>query len=388
MSKVSTILKQILDFLPYHDLNRFVGQHQTDRYTKSFSTKQQLITMLYAQASGKNSLRDIELGLRSQNHKWYHLGLKSVSKSTIARTNNLRTYLIFEKLFYSLLSGCKQLTSATRKFNFTNPLYSIDASLIQLSLQIFPWSYYQKTKGAIKLHTLLNNRTLIPEFLHITHGNKPEMIIAREANLNIPKYSILVMDKGYVDLNWFYQLNKKNNYFVTRMKRHILYQTLEVMSNYETGVLKDEIIKFTGRWGSKNYPLPLRMVTFYDQKNEKIYQFITNNLVLSAKTIADIYSYRWQIEIFFKWIKQNLKIKTFLGTSKNAVLTQIWIAMIYYLIIAFIVNKTRITTSLRQLSQIFKELLLERMPLISILGINYRHIYICKNRASPQLTLF
>jgi len=172
------------------------------------------------------------------------------------------------------------------------------------------------------------------------------------------------------------------------MKRHVLYETIKTMPAKEKGVMKDEIIKFTGSWGAKRYPLPLRMITYYDQKNDKTYQFITNNQILTAKTIANIYSYRWQIETFFKWIKQNLKIKTFLGTSQNAVLTQIWIAMIYYLIIAFIINKTRIHTSLWQLSRILKELLLERIALISVLGINYHSIHICKNRANPQLTLF
>ena len=388
MYNINTIFKQILDFVPKSQFNQFVGQHNADKYTKRFSCWQQFMTMMYAQASNKTSLRDIEVGLRAQHNKWYHLGINSIARSTISYANNNRPYQIFEDLFYYLLKDLKNVSSR-KNFRFKNPIYSFDSSTIRLALDIFPWAYYQRSKGAIKIHTMLNNRTIIPEFIVVTDGKVQDMVAAREAELNLPKYSILAMDKGYIDLKWFKRLNDQDCFFVTRIKKNMVYEILEEEKRFlGKGILKSEIIRLSSRWGKARYPDKLRLVTYYDEKHREIYKFFTNNFKLAPKTIANIYKARWEIEVFFRWIKQNLRIKSFLGTSKNAVLSQIWIAMIYYLLVAFISSKAKEARSLLEFTRILRELLMERLPMVYILGVPHHKIDTCKNKASPQLSLF
>jgi len=387
-SYCNTIFNQLLSFLPKHKFDQFVGQHNADKYVKKLTTWNQLTALLYAQATDKESLREIETGLSMHAGKWYHLGIKSVAKSSLSDANNRRDYRIFESLFYAFLEKNKELTP-NRTFKFNNPLYSFDSSTIQLSLNIFPWAYYQKAKGAIKIHTLLNNRTTIPELLVVTDGKEQDMVVARTAGLDIAQHSILVMDKAYIDLKWFRKLNKSNYYFVTRIKTHMLYRVIEEENRFlGKGVVKSEIIKFTGRWGKKHYPDKLRLITYIDSETNKEYQFMTNNLKLAPKTIANIYKSRWQIEVFFKWIKQNLKIKTFLGTSKNAVLTQIWVAMIYYLLLSYIKFQTKLDKSLLEFTRMIRETLMMRQNLIDLLSLNINQIYKIDKIKQPQLAFF
>jgi len=388
MKQINTIFNQLLDFLPKNKFQSFIGQHKADRYVKRFTCWQQLLTLIYAQATGKDSLREIETGLLAHNNKWYHLGLDSVTRSNLSYSNNKRPYQIYESLFYELLKQCREFCPAKNRFSFDNPLYSIDATVISLCLSVFPWAKYRKTKGALKLHVLLNNRTAIPEFTVVTEGSVHEINIARDSSYPLPAGSILVFDKAYIDYKWFNRINENKMFFVSRTKTNTNYFVIKKNEVTEEGVISDEIIGLGGDKGMDEYTENLRLITYYDKEQDKIYTFFTNNFDLSAKTIADIYKDRWQIEIFFKWIKQNLKIKSFLGTSKNAVLTQIWVAMIYYLLLCYIKFKTNLKLSLLEFSRIIKELFMERMPLISALGIPYRRIYVCKNRGDPQLSLF
>ncbi len=389
--QVSTILNQLLDFIPKNKFDNFVGQHKADKYTKRLSCWQQLITLLYAQATGKDSLREIETWLSLHNNKWYHLWLETVARSTLSDANNKRPYQIYESLFYELLSECKHLWVwlGEKEFSFNNPLYSLDATVINLCLTVFPWAKYRKRKWALKLHVLLNNKTCIPEFIDWSPWKKHEIKIAQEKEyFGLEPESILTIDRWYVDFKWFNTLNSNGIYFVTRIKNNTNFWVLEKYPITENNIISDEKVFLSINWKNEDYKEDVRIIRYYDKTKNKIYQYITNNFELSAKTIADIYKNRWEIELFFKWIKQNLKIKSFLWVSSNAVLTQIWIAMIYYLILCFIKFKARVKMSLLEFTRVIRELILERTSLISILNIPIKKIYICKQRDWPQLTIF
>lgn len=357
MKHVTTIFGQLLYFLPRNQFDLFVGQHQSDKYAKRFTTWQQLLVLLYAQATKKESLRDIETGLRSHQQKWYHLGIDGVARSTISHANNRRNPAVFESLFYALLKECKKF-SLQREFSFSNPLYSVDMSHIALSLSIFEWAHYTRVKGALRLHTLLDNRTLIPEFITLTDGKTRDLTQAKKdwKKWDLPRGSIIAMDKGYIQYSFFAELNENDIFFVTRIKKNSNHIISKEHPCGEKGILADQTILLNGD-GKRSYCKPLRLVTYYDEEQQKKYEFLTNNFLLSAKTIADIYKERWQIELFFKWIKQNLKIKSFLGTSQNAVMTQVWVAMIYYLLLYYICSKTNSSASLLEFSRIINALL-------------------------------
>lgn len=373
MNNNNTIFNQLLGFLPKFDLQQFIGQHQGDRYVKKLTTWNQFTCLLFAQATQKDSLRDIETSLRVHQNCWYHLGVKTVAKSSLSYANNNRDCQIFEKLFYSLLKQCEEIVPGNR-FRFKKPLYSFDSSTVNLCLSLFSWAKYTKTKGALKIHTLLNNRTGIPELLNITKGNINDLRAIKELELNLERGSILVFDRAYVDYGWWRELNRKGITFVSRVKKNqaIFVSGQHKKARLEQGILKDEEV-YLDLFVAK-YPNRLRRVTYYDKGKGKVYEYLTNDFNLGAKTIADIYKDRWQIELFFKWIKQNLKIKTFLGTSKNAVMTQIWIAMIYYLLLAYIKFQTKFDKSLLELTRMFREALMFRRNLIDLLSLNSKSV--------------
>jgi len=349
----TTILNQLQHLLPLSAFSSFVRQHEADRYVKRFSCKDQLTTLLYAQATGKDSLREIETGLRMWDSKWYHLGLESVSRSTLARANENRPYQIYESLFYTLLEKCRSLSPETARFRFDNPLYALDATTVDLCLALFPWARFHHEKGAIKLHTLFNVRSQIPEFITLTDGTGSDVEQLQHLDLKrMPKASILVADRAYVDYSELYRIHTSERFFVMRLKKGAQIFSLEQLPVTEEGVLKDERICFVLPQAQEDYPDDLRLVTYYDEETEKTFRFLTNSDELSAKTIADIYKARWQIELFFKWIKQNLRVKSFFGLSENAVKTQIWIAISVYLMVA-ILNKTlRIEQSMSRILQV------------------------------------
>jgi len=279
--------------------------------------------------------------------------------------NEDKPYELYEALFGRLLSRCQGLPSG-HGFGFKNPLYSLDASVIDLCLSVFPWADFRTTKGAIKLHVGLNHAGYLPEFVAITEGSTHEVNIGKL--LNFPKGSIVVMDKGYNDYSWYNQLSDKGIFFVTRLKTNAKYRVVSRRTVLKSkGLTCDQTIEFTGVQTSKKCPAQLRRIGYKEAVTGKRYIFLTNNFKLSAKTIADIYKARWQVELFFKWIKQNLKIKSFVGTSKNAVLTQIWIAMCVYLILAFIKLQSKLTKSMQQILRLLQLNLFEKRDLMALL---------------------
>jgi len=389
MPKTTTIFNHLLHLLPRNKFDCFVKRHNGDHYAKHFNCWQQLTTLLYAQVTEKNSLREIETGLRCQQSSWYHLGIEGISKSNLSRANRDRPFQIFESLFYALLGRCKSYLPDQCNFKFKNDLYTLDSTTIDLCLSLFPWARFRKQKGAFKLHTLFNNRTQIPKMIVYSDGRDNDLAVAKKMPIELSQDSILVMDRAYIDYKWLYEWDQQKVFFVTRAKKNMNHVvTGQHMGPYEKGILKDETIEFILEEAEGKYPKKLRKVTFYDDEHDKVYVFLTNNFKLSSASIAAIYKARWQIEIFFKWIKQHLEIKTFLGTSKNAVMTQIWVAMIYYLLLAYIKFQTKFKKSLLELTRMIKETLLHRIHLIDLLSLTTTTIHKTHTIHDPQLAFF
>lgn len=383
----NTIMSQLQNLMLRHRFENLVERYSGDRYVKNFTCYNQLTVLLYAQISGKDSLRDIENGLLAQTNKIYHLGLQSVKRSTLSDANNTRNWQIYESLFYELLERCKRITPK-HGFKFKNPLHSIDATVIDLCLSEFPWAKFRSTKGAIKLHYDYNHSGNIPDFLTITDAKYHEMTVARSF-FNIVADSIYCFDRGYNDYAWLYTIETGKAFFVTRAKDNIKYQVIGQHSQpKKNNVISDEIIVFTGFYQQQDYPKELRLIKYYDPENDRTFEFLTNNFKLSAYTITQIYKARWQIEIFFKWIKQNLKIKTFLGNSANAVFTQVWIAMCYYLLLAYIKYQCKYKNSLFYLHKLIKETLWEKVDLIDLMNITNKILSkVIPKLQEPQLAL-
>ena len=349
MAHSSTILHQVLQLVPRHQFDNLAEALDGDRYVKTFSTWNQFSALLYAQASGKDSLRDIQNGLLLHASRAYHLGLPAkVARSTLADANANRDHRIYEKLFYTILGRCRDLTPK-HKFRFKNPLYSLDATVIDLCLAAFPWAKFRKRKGAIKLHYALDHAGELPVFLTVTDGKRHEIAEAKEA-FPITPDSIYCFDKAYIDYAWLRRIHDEGAFFVTRAKDNMAAQFLGQQERPKRkGVLYDFEIETTGFYARQDYPGPLRLIGFWDTETGKFLEFLTNNFQLSAATIAQIYKARWQIELFFKWIKQNLKIKTFVGTSPNAVRIQVFSALIAMLMLRFMQLRSRFGWSLSNL---------------------------------------
>ena len=345
MAQGSTIFRQMLQLVDRHVFNRIERERfKNGRQYRSLNRWQQFTAMMFAQLAGISSLRDITQQFAGHTKRLYHLGLRSVKRSTLADANADRPAEFFEAIFQAQYARCAAM-APRKKFHFQNKLYSFDSSVVDLCLSIFPWAKFRRTKGGIKLHTLLDHDGYIPAFVHITSANVADVTIARL--LKLVAGSIIVMDRGYVDFSLFSQLHAKGILFVTRMKRGMCYRVVERReADRAQGVTSDQTIEFTGT-KAKNCPIRLRRIGYRDAETGKHYFFLTNEFDLPARTIAEIYKERWQVELFFKWIKQNLKIKSFLGTSKNAVMTQIWIALITLLMIAYykFISKLRLNFS-------------------------------------------
>lgn len=390
MNNNTTIFNQLLHFIPKDKFKAFVGQHKGDRYTKRLTAWNQFVALLYAQATGKDSLREIETGFSLNENLWYHLGVHSVARSSLSRANQNRDHKIFESVFYALLTECKNITPH-RQFSFENPLYSLDSTTIQVCLSMFDWAKYRTAKGAFKLHTLLSNETILPEFILSTDGKVGDVTAAKRMNLpeRLKKGSVVVFDRAYIDFRWWKQLDDSGIFFVSRTKSN---QNITKVGQHvfekERYILADDIVLVGEYSGLFKYPKTMRRIKYYDKEKDKTYEYLTNNMTLTALEVARIYKDRWQIELFFKWIKQNLKIKTFLGTSYNAVMTQIWIAMIYYLLLAYVKFQTRFTRSLLELTRMVKETLLVKRPLIDLLSLSTTTLSRFKPPPHPQLGLF
>jgi hypothetical protein len=313
--------------------------------------------------------------------KWYHLGLESVARSTLSDANNNRSADIFKDVFYEFLHKCQSLAPG-HGFKFKNPLYTMDSTLIKLCLSLFPWAEYRTRKGAMKLHTLLDHKGCLPSFITITQGRCHDLRVVQDESYGFPQLlpdSILTIDRAYLDFIWLYALTLQCIYFVIRAKRNLKYEVVGQHTRPKNkAVVSDQIIRLTDKETKKDYPKYLRLVTYYDQEKKQEFAFITNNFKLAAATIAELYKRRWQIELFFKWIKQNLKIKTFLGASENAVMTQVWMAMIYYLLLAFIKFQTKYSWSMHELVRIFGEVLLENVDIIEVLKLKFDNLKLLK----------
>ena len=381
----NTIMNQLQTFFPRHQFENLVNRYSGNRYVKNFSCWNQFTVMLYAQSSGKDSLRDIQDSFLAQESKMYHLGLNKVRRSTLADANQTRSYAIYEDLFYQMVERCKSITPR-HKFKFKNPMFVFDATVIDLCFSAFPWAKFRAAKGAIKLHCQLDHSGNIPTFMVATDGKQHEITVARSF-FDISADSIYCVDKGYIDFAWLHSIETAKAFFVTRAKDNMKYTVVGQHSlPQKNAVISDEIIALTGFYQKQKYPKELRLINYYDKETDKLLVFLTNNFKLAAFTIAQIYKARWQIESFFKWIKQNLKIKTFLGTSKNAVLTQIWIAMCYYLLLAYIKYQSKYKYSLFYLHKVIKEMLMEHCHLIDLLNLNDKLLSKIKN-TDQQLSL-
>lgn len=321
--------------------------------------------MTVAQLSGRFSLRDIVENLQAQSHRLYHLGSAELSRTTLSRINEDKPCSLYEALFDRLLIRCLK-QGRQHAFRFKNPLYALDSTTIDLCLSLFPWAEFRSTKGAVKLHVGLNQAGYLPEFNCITDGKIHDITVGR--TFSFPKGSIVVMDRGYTDYGWYNDLNDKGIFFVSRQKSNARYRVIERNSvNKSQGITSDQLIEYTGFYAQRDYTGPMRRVGYRDVETGKHYVFITNHLKLCAKTIAAIYKSRWQIELFFKCIKQNLKIKSFVGTSKNAVMTQIWIALCAYLIVAYLKFIHGLTRSVQQIIRILQMNLFDKRELIPLL---------------------
>ena len=365
MSHHNTVFSQLLKLLPRHEFESLAKQHHSGRSFRTATRWSQFVTMAMGQLSGRNSLRDIVENLSAQAHRLYHLGSAKMSRSNLARINEDKPAVLYEALFGKLLQRCQSVAPG-HNFKFANPLYSLDASTIDLCLSAFPWADFRTTKGAVKLHVGLNHAGYLPEFVTITEGKKHDVKVGRM--LNFPKGSIVAIDKAYNDYSWYKQLTDKGIFFVTRLKKNAKFRVVYRRSVLkEKGLTCDQTIEFTGLQTAKRCPIQVRRIGYRDPITGKHNVFLSNNFKLSAKTIADIYKSRWQVELFFKWINQNLKIKSFVGTSKNAVMTQIWIAMCIYLLIAFIKFQSKLQKSMQQILRLLQVNLFEKRDLMALL---------------------
>jgi len=341
MFKSKTILSQMQSFISGYDFKNAVSEYNGDKGVKVFSTKNLLSVMLYVHMAAKQSLRDVIDSLESKRNLWYHLGLRSLSRNNLSYALQNRPHQIFEKTFYTLLGRFHNERGRVhdKRFKFKMPLRTIDSTTISLCLSLFDWAHFRKKKGGIKLHVLLNNRNQLPEFVNYSNAERHDITVAD--SFPIASNSIYVFDKGYICFDFLAKINKNRAYFVTRTKTNTQYRIIERQMKAHPNIKADWIVQFSS-YKSKDYPEKLRVVRYHDKETKKIYEFMTNNFTLSAKSIADIYKSRWDIELFFKWIKQNLKIKTFIGTSENAVRIQIWTALITFLLTEYIrfISKT------------------------------------------------
>lgn len=364
MSHHSTIFAQFLRLVPRHEFDALAKAHHSGAPLRRMSRFSQFVGFTTAHLSRRHSLRDVVANLSAQSSKLYHLGVKAVTRSSFARVNEEQPYTLYEALFAKLYDRCER-AAPRHGFKFKNKLYSLDSSLIDLSLKIFPWAHLSKGKAAMKLHVALDHDGYLPAFSVVTHCRTSDLEGGR--SMAFPKGSIVVFDKGYSDYAWLKQLEDSGVFFVTRARANILAKTLSARQEVRGNVISDERIELASPRPRAMGMKPLRLVGYVCPDTGREYQFLTNIEHLSAQTIADIYKSRWQIELFFKWIKQNLKLKGILGTSKNAVLTQIWAAMCVCLLLAWLKFSSRIDLSMQQINRLLQLNLFLKRDLMSLL---------------------
>ena len=363
-----TVFSQVMEFLPQHDFRKCVARYQGHYKVKKFSCQEQYRCMAFAQLTYRHSLRDIEVCLRAMESRLYHMGIRSkVSRSTLADANENRDWRIFADFAHGLIATARRLYEDTDLgIDLEGTVYALDSTTIDLCLSMFPWARFRRRKGAVKLHTLLNLKGNIPEFIYISDGKLHDVNVL---DILIPEPgSFYVMDRAYVDYSRLHLIHQVPAYFVTRAKSNMHFQRrYSHPVDHQSGVQSDQTIILCGYYTSKDYPEPLRRIRYRDVQKKKLLTFLTNNFVLPAPTIAALYKSRWQVELFFKWIKQHLRIKRFYGTSENAVKTQIWIAISTYVLVAIMKKQLKTELSLYTILQILSVTLFEKTPISQVL---------------------
>ena len=365
MNSGKSIFAQLMEFIPIYEFRKCVKRYNGNYKIRNFTCWEQFLCMSFAQLTYRESLRDIEACLRATHKKLYHVGIRSrVSRNTLANANQVRDWRIYAD-FAQVLIGIARKLYVNEDFGveLQQTAYALDATIIDLCLSLFPWAKFRNRKGAIKLHTLIDLRGSIPAFIIITHGKVHEVTILDD--LFIEAGAIYIMDRGYLDFARLYRIQQSSAFFVTRAKSNFKFKRLySNRVDKNTGVQCDQIIVLTGFYARKDYSDKLRRIRYHDAENNKTLIFLTNNFTLPALTIAKLYRCRWQIELFFKWIKQHLRIKAFYGTTENAVKTQIWIAISVYVLVAIIKKRLNLHHSLYTILQILSVMLLEKSPLL------------------------
>lgn len=361
MANHHTLLGQMLQMFSGFEFQKAVSETKTEYHSRGFSSWNHFTSMLFGQLSGQDSLRNIEAGLATQAQSLYHLGIKPIHRSTLSYANEHRTHELFKKTFFWMLSKC-QAIAPKHKFRFKNPLYSLDATVIDLCLSLYNWAKFRTTKGAVKLHVKLNHSGYLPAFLVVTTGKVHETQVA--SSIPLEKGDIAIFDRAYTDFKWYKTLDDKGVFFVTRLKKNAYYKVVERKDvAFLKNIYSDQVIEVKGFYSKQKFPERLRRIRSRDPETGKIIVILTNNFSWSAKTIAQIYKERWQIELFFKSIKQQLKVKSFVGTSKNALLSQLWIALIAYLLLCYLKFKSKFGWSIYTLCSILPTNLFARRNL-------------------------
>jgi hypothetical protein len=387
MNQGQTVFSQIMSYLPKHSFRKCVKKYNGNYKIHSFSCWEQFLVMSFAQLTYRESLRDIESCLRAMQHKLYHLGIRSrISRSTLADANENRDYRIYSDFAYILIDIAKELYKDENLFKeLQETVYALDSTTIDLCLTLFPWAKFRKTKSAIKLHTLLDLQCNIPSYIHITDGSVHDVNILDHLITEIGAYYII--DKGYIDFNRLYNLHINNAYFVTRAKTNMKFRRIySHQVDKSTGLICDQTIALINYYSVKGYPDKLRRIKYFDSAKEKGFEFITNNFSLPALTITNLFKQRWQIELFFRWIKEHLRIKSFYGNSFNAVKTQVWIAISTFVLLAIIKKQLKIDVSLYTFLKVISISIFEKTPIFQLFqNQNYTNDN-CVN--SNQLFLF
>jgi len=364
MNAGQTVFAQVMDFLPHWDFRKCVNRYRGDYKLQKFSCMDQFLCMAFAQLTYRESLRDIEICLRGNRSKLYHMGIRSrVARNTLAKANENRDWRMYADFAQILIAKARELYAHDDfGVELNNTVYALDSTTIDLCLSLFPWARFRKTKGAVKMHTLLNLRGSIPEFIHISDGKFGDVNVL---DILVPEPgSFYLMDRGYIDFARLYAMHQSLAFFVTRTKRG--FQSKRRYSHpvdKSTGLRSDQTIILTGVDSATDYPEPLRRIHYYDAETEKHLIFLTNNFLLPAIIIAQLYKARWRVELFFKWIKQHLRIKRFYGTSENAAKTQIWIAVCVYVLVAIIKKELGLKQSLYAILQFLSVSSFEKTPI-------------------------
>src|SRR5665647_155063 len=381
------IFAQLMDFLPLHTFRRCVARYPSNYPTKTFSHLDQYFSMAFAQLTFRESLRDIEVCLRAHESKLYHLGIRGhVARSNIGDANEKRDWRIYRDFANTLIVEARQLYAGDAfGVDLENTVYALDTTTIDLSLKVFPWAHFRRTKAAVKMHTQIDLRGNIPSFIHVSDGKMHEVNVL---DLMTPEPgSFTIMDRGFLDFARLYRLTQAGAFFVIRPKSNTLFKRVYSRPVDKTAGLRcDQTVRLTGVKSPDDYPQYLRYVVFYDEKTDKRLGFFTNNFELPALVIAQLYKCRWQVELFFKWIKQHLRIKKFFGENENAVKTQIWIAISVYVLVAIVKKRLGVEASLYTILQILSLTLFEKTPLDQLLNDKALQNF---NEENPiQLNLF